>query len=54
MKNYELALKWLHEQGDEAHEEFDDYVVLHELYKPALKTYTYDKTQNKCNHGIVC
>lgn len=52
LKNYELALKWLHEQGDEAHEEFDDYVVLHELYKPALKTYTYDKPRTNVIMGL--
>lgn len=52
LKNYELALKWLHEQGDEAHEEFDDYVVLHELYKPALKIYTYDKPRTNVIMGL--
>ncbi|EMG48183.1 IKI3 Elongator complex protein 1 [Candida maltosa Xu316] len=43
LKNHELALKWLHEQGEEAYEEFDDYVVVHDLYKAALKLYVYDK-----------
>ncbi|CAX42359.1 subunit of Elongator complex,putative [Candida dubliniensis CD36] len=52
LKNYELALKWLHEQGETAHEEFDDYVVLHELYKPALKIYTYDKTRTNTVMGL--
>lgn len=45
-------MKWLHEQGDEAHEEFDDYVVLHELYKPALKIYTYDKPRTNVIMGL--
>lgn len=52
LKNYELALKWLHEQGETAHEEFDDYVVLHELYKPTLKIYTYDKTRTNTVMGL--
>lgn len=45
LKNYELALNWLHEQGEESYEEFDDYVVQHDLYKAALKIYVYDKAR---------
>jgi elongator complex protein 1 len=45
LKNYELALSWLHEQGEASYAEFDDYVVQHDLYKPALKTYVYDKAR---------
>ncbi|KAI5965550.1 ELP1 [Candida pseudojiufengensis] len=43
LKNYDLALNWLHERGKEAYDDFDDYVVKHGLYKLALKIYTYDK-----------
>lgn len=42
LKNYELALGWLCEMGELAHEEFDEYVVTHDLYKTALATYRYD------------
>ncbi|WLF80400.1 Putative elongator complex protein 1 [Lodderomyces elongisporus] len=43
LKNHDKALQWLHEMGDEAYERFDNYVVKHELYKLAMKIYTYDK-----------
>ncbi|KAG7661958.1 ELP1 [[Candida] subhashii] len=46
LKNYELALQWLFEQGEEVYDKFDEYVVLHELYKPALKIYNYDKRRH--------
>ncbi|CAK9441233.1 uncharacterized protein LODBEIA_P51020 [Lodderomyces beijingensis] len=43
LKNYEVALQWLNERGEEAYKEFDEYVVSHDLYKLALKMYTYNK-----------
>ncbi|KAI3405514.2 ELP1 [Candida oxycetoniae] len=43
LKNYDLALHWLNEKGEDAYQEFDDYVVKHQMYKPALKIYTYNK-----------
>lgn len=42
LKNFDKALRWLHELGSEAHAEFDDYVVTHSLYKNALAIYKYD------------
>ncbi|KAK6199389.1 RNA polymerase II Elongator subunit [Scheffersomyces amazonensis] len=46
LKNYEKALHWLFEIGSESHQEFDDYVVQHELYKKALSIYKYDDTRS--------
>ncbi|KAI5955316.1 ELP1 [Candida jiufengensis] len=45
LKNYDLALNWLHERGEDAYTEFDNYVVKHELYKLALKIYVYEKNR---------
>lgn len=42
LKNYEKALNWLHEIGKDSHEEFDEYVVAHDLYKSSLNIYKYD------------
>jgi elongator complex protein 1 len=45
LKNYEKALDWLFEIGEESHYEFDEYVVDHELYKKALLIYKYDNAR---------
>lgn len=42
LKNYNKALNSLHEMGEEVYEEFDNYVVEHQLYKSALDIYRYD------------
>lgn len=47
LKEYQKALKWLFEIGVEAREEFDEYVVKHELYKHALAIYKYDAERTK-------
>ena len=46
LKNYGKALQWLHELGEEVHEEFDTYVVDHELYKSALTIYNYNEDRS--------
>lgn len=47
LKYHSKALGWLHELGNEASSEFDDYVVKHALYKDALAIYRYDDLRNK-------
>jgi elongator complex protein 1 len=42
LKKYEKALTWLFELGEDCNEEFDEYVVTHDLYKPAMTIYKYD------------
>lgn len=46
LKNYNLALNWLHELGEGAFAEFDAYVVKHDLYKLGLKIYEYNKKRS--------
>ncbi|ODV79037.1 IkappaB kinase complex, IKAP component [Suhomyces tanzawaensis NRRL Y-17324] len=46
LKNNEKALGWLHELGSASYEEFDDYVVNHELYQCALSIYRYDDSRS--------
>lgn len=46
LKNYEKALDWLFEIGQDSHDEFDDYVVAHDLYKKALLIYKYDNARS--------
>lgn len=47
LKNYEKAIKWLFELGSECLQEFDDYVVKHDLYKTAMTIYKYDESRYK-------
>ncbi|ANB12424.1 Elongator subunit IKI3 [Sugiyamaella lignohabitans] len=42
LKRYEKALLHLSQLGEEAFDELLDYVVEHQLYKPALSIYKYD------------
>lgn len=51
LKNHEKALDWLYELGEDAQEEFDDYVIKHSLYKKALSIYNYDS--NKARYDQV-
>lgn len=46
LKNHEKALDWLHELGEEAHEEFAQYVIDHDLYKYAFGIYRYNKERS--------
>lgn len=39
LKNHVKALGWLHEIGEDAENEFDDYTVQHSLYQTALQTH---------------
>lgn len=52
LKNYEQALNWLHELGEECFEEFDDYVIDHDLYKHALGIYRYDNKRSRDILGL--
>lgn len=45
LKNYGKALDWLHEIGEEAYDEFDNFVIDHDLYKNALGIYRYNKNR---------
>lgn len=45
LKKHEKAIQWLFELGSECELEFDNYVVKHELYKPALSIYKYDEAR---------
>lgn len=47
LKYHDKALNWLFEIGLEATPEFDEYVVMHELYKNALAIYKYDAERTK-------
>ncbi|CAI5759257.1 unnamed protein product [Candida verbasci] len=49
LKKHENALQWLHEQGQDSHETFDDYVVTHDLFKAALKIYDYSGDKKRTN-----
>lgn len=44
LKNYEKALGWLHEQKLE---DFDDYMVDHQLYREALSVYSREDNQER-------
>lgn len=46
LKNFEQALNWLHELGEDSAEEFDDYMVSHELYTVALKIHRYNESRS--------
>ncbi|KAK6463649.1 RNA polymerase II Elongator subunit [Scheffersomyces coipomensis] len=46
LKNYEKALDWLHEIGTDTDEEFDAYVVQHDLFKKALNIYKYNDSRS--------
>lgn len=47
LKKYEKALHWLFEMGSDAYDEYDRYVVSHDLYKCALVAFKYDS--ERCN-----
>ncbi|CAH6722011.1 elongator complex protein 1 [[Candida] jaroonii] len=49
LKNYSKALNWLYELGPEVQDEFDDYLIKHELYKEALKIYQYNQDNARIN-----
>ena len=46
LKKYNSALNWLHQMGGEAYDEFDEYLVNHDLYREALSIYRYDAKRN--------
>lgn len=46
LKNYEKALNWLNELGEDAYEEFAQYVIDHDLYKYAFGIYRYNKERS--------
>lgn len=52
LKHHSKALTWLHQLGQEAVPELDDYVVKHSLFKHALAIYKYDEARSKHILGL--
>ncbi|KAK6459309.1 RNA polymerase II Elongator subunit [Scheffersomyces xylosifermentans] len=46
LKNYHKALNWLFEEGEKSEEEFDNYVISHNLYQSALGIYKYNEKRS--------
>lgn len=47
LKKYSSSLYWLHSMGEEAYDEFDEYLVNHDLYREALNIYRYDDRRHR-------